>query len=84
MKRLARAYHGLQISQAYINAVKNFKRTIWNPTVSRSGYGFSLQRSSSQQVRRSADLQSPQDNRMCLCLALARLTSVCALIVSGG
>lgn len=42
--------HGLQTSQVYINAVKGFKRAIWNPTVSLSGYGFSLQKSSSQQV----------------------------------
>lgn len=50
VRRLAWAYHGLQISQAYINAVKNFERVIWNPTLSLSGYGSSLQKSSSQQV----------------------------------
>lgn len=53
--------YGLQISQPYINAVKNFKRAIWNPTVSLSGNSFFLQKSSSQQVWRPAECSGQQD-----------------------
>lgn len=73
--------YGLQISQPYINAVKNFKRAIWNPTVSLSGNGFFLQKSSSQQVWRPAEYSGQQD--VPLPGFGNGLSSVLALMVSG-